>query len=177
MAAELIFITPRDFIKLTAASKLNRRLYDSGTITDYIELGDAKVFSGVTPNCAIWRFVKGDFSRQTNDGQKNLLMDGQIAFVNEDYLVPFSEIFTARVGAVSGMDSVFVDEEHGNRKFVCSQTAATGKTRRMIYNQEHPCLLPHKKKLMARKIRPFNKYNWWQWGRGALSIGTAAHLC
>ena len=62
---ELIFITPRDFLKLTAASRLNRMLHDSGTITDCIETGDARIFADASPNCAIWRFVKGDFSRRT----------------------------------------------------------------------------------------------------------------
>lgn len=162
---EMIFITPRDFLKLTAASKLNQLFYDNGTITDYIELGDTRVFAGVTPNCAIWRFVKGDFSRVTNGEQKTLLMDGQIAFVRDEYSVPFSDIFTVHVGAVSGMDSVFANAQYGNRDFVCSQTAATGGTRRMIYNVAHPVLYPHKKELLARKIRFFDERNWWQWGR------------
>ncbi|NLF54194.1 MAG: class I SAM-dependent methyltransferase, partial [Thauera phenolivorans] len=37
---ELIFITPRDFLKATSAVKLNRLLYEAGSITDAIELGD-----------------------------------------------------------------------------------------------------------------------------------------
>ena len=40
---ELIFITPRDFLKATSAVKLNRLLVESGSITDAIELGDARV--------------------------------------------------------------------------------------------------------------------------------------
>ena len=162
---ELIFITPRDFLKLTAASRLNRMLHDSGTITDCIETGDARIFADASPNCAIWRFVKGDFSRRTADGRKFSLMNGQIAFVQSDYTAPLADIFAVKVGAVSGMDAVFANPRHGNRDFVCSQTAATGNTRRMIYNIRPDCLLPHKQQLMARKIRPFNESNWWQWGR------------
>jgi adenine-specific DNA-methyltransferase len=61
---ELIFITPRDFLKATGAARLNTWLYDQGTITDFEDLGDAKVFAGATPNCAIWRFVRGDMSHR-----------------------------------------------------------------------------------------------------------------
>jgi len=30
----------------------------------------------------------------------------------------------------------------------------------------HPALLPHKARLLARRIRLFDDSNWWQWGRG-----------
>lgn len=56
---ELIFITPRDFLKATSAVKLNRWLFEQGSITDAIELGDARVFDDAVPNCLIWRFEKG----------------------------------------------------------------------------------------------------------------------
>jgi adenine-specific DNA-methyltransferase len=42
---ELIFITPRDFLKATSAVRLNRLLHAAGTITDFIELGDARIFA------------------------------------------------------------------------------------------------------------------------------------
>ncbi|MGI9298539.1 MAG: Eco57I restriction-modification methylase domain-containing protein [Gammaproteobacteria bacterium] len=163
---ELIFITPRDFLRATAARRLNRLLYESGTITDFIELGDARVFSGASPNCAIWRFVKGDFSRRANGGRETFFFnDGQIFFARGEYAVPCRDIFRIKVGAVSGMDSVFADEKYGNRSFVCSRTAATGETRRMIYDSFHPVLRRHKQILMARKIRRFDETNWWRWGR------------
>ena len=163
---ELIFITPRDFIKATAAKRLNALLYASGTITDFIELGDARVFPQVSPNCVIWRFVRDDFSRSTNGGKETFaLIDGQLAFLRGEYRVPFGDVFAVKVGAVSGMDSVFANEKHGNRDFVCSQTAATGQTRKMIYGKQCAHLQKHKHLLMARKIRRFDESNWWQWGR------------
>ena len=61
---ELIFITPRDFLKTTSSTRLNSWLYQQGTITHAMELGDAKVFANATPNCLIWRFQKGLFRRQ-----------------------------------------------------------------------------------------------------------------
>ncbi|MGI9306445.1 MAG: Eco57I restriction-modification methylase domain-containing protein [Gammaproteobacteria bacterium] len=162
---ELILITPRNFLKTTAAAQLNRMLYEGGTITDFIELGDARVFDGASPNCAIWRFEKGDFSRRTNGGALSFAhAAGQIFFRHAAGGVSLGEIFSVRVGAVSGMDSVFANAR-GNRDFVCSRTAKTGETRRMFYNINHPALLPHKQKLLARRIRKFGEGDWWQWGR------------
>ena len=163
---EIIFITPRDFIKATAARRLNRLLFDGGTITDFIDLGDLRVFSDASPNCAIWRFAKGDFSRKTNGGREKFLFDGgQIFFARREYAVSCRDVFQIKVGAVSGMDFIFADEKHGNRDFVCSKTAADGKTRRMIYGVRPPVLRKHKSVLIARKIRKFDETNWWQWGR------------
>ena len=56
---ELVFIVPREFIKLTAARKLNAWLYEQGSITHFYETGDTRVFGEHTPNCAIFRFEKG----------------------------------------------------------------------------------------------------------------------
>ena len=66
---ELIFITPRDFIKLTAAKKLNAWLFAQGSITDFIETGDSSIFGPYVPNCAIWRFEKGRMDRRMTDGR------------------------------------------------------------------------------------------------------------
>lgn len=63
---ELIFITPRDFLKATSSIKLNKYIFDNGTITNLIDLGDQRIFKGFNPNCVIFRFEKGNFSRVTN---------------------------------------------------------------------------------------------------------------
>lgn len=173
---ELIFITPRDFLKATSAVRLNRLLFAAGTITDFVELGDARIFAGATPNCAIWRFEKGDFSRRTRyeagsagnsvvDTRHFLLAGGHLAFIHADCTLPLSSIFSVKVGAVSGADSIFTSEKHGTMDFVCSHTVRDGKTRRMIFNTPHPALKPFKQRLLARRIRPFDERNWWQWGR------------
>lgn len=171
---ELIFIVPREFIKLTAARKLNRWLFDSGTITHWIETGDTRIFAGAVPNCAIFRFEKGNFSRQTRyrrlhdadwEMRQFIEMHGQLAFAPGHMSVPLAELFAVKVGAVSGADDVFAHPD-GNIEFVCSHTIDTGNTRRMLYNQPHPDLQPHKARLLARRVRPFDEANWWHWGRG-----------
>ncbi len=162
---ELIFVTPRDFLKATSSAGLNKLLHEQGTITDLIELGDASVFSGVTPNCMIWRFEKDNFSHLTTDGRRARLAGGQLLFTRNEYTTPLSEVFFVKVGAVSGADDVFANEALGNVDFVCSTTRKTGQTRRMIYNQWLPELDAHKERLINRGIRRFDESNWWQWGR------------
>ncbi len=182
---ELIFITPRDFLKATSSVKLNRWLFEQGTITDAIELGDARVFDDVVPNCLIWRFEKGNLSRRTRYAKVGAGVPleealaqpswrerhfvesvGHLHFTRGDYPLRFSELFFVKVGAVSGDDAVYTSEEHGNLEFVCSETAKTGRLRRMIYNQPLPHLEQFKERLLARRIRKFDESNWWEWGRG-----------
>ncbi len=172
-AGELIFITPRDFLKATSSRKLNTWLFTQGTITDWIELGDKRIFNDYTPNCAIWRFEKGNFSRTTHftneDGTEETrtfsCANGQLLFLKADYTVPFSEVFFVKVGAVSGDDEIFTSHDFGNYEFVCSTTAKDGKTRRMIFNLKHPSLEAFKSRLLSRRIKSFDESNWWTWGR------------
>ncbi len=186
---ELIFITPRDFLKTTSSVRLNRWLFEQGTITDAIELGDARVFSGAVPNCLIWRFEKGRFDRAlryAEIGVRDRLADalaapgwqqrhlveaaGHLIFAREKYTLHLRDIVSVKVGAVSGADDIYASETDGHRDFVCSSTVKTGQTRRMIWvDKDDPpptVLLPHKERLMARGIRPFDEHNWWHWGRG-----------
>ncbi|HZX31570.1 MAG TPA: class I SAM-dependent methyltransferase [Rhodocyclaceae bacterium] len=186
---ELIFITPRDFLKATSAVELNRWLYQQGTITDAIELGDTRIFNGAVPNCLIWRFQRGDFSRRTRYAEIGTASDlaeslaapqwterhfmevgGHLLFTRAAYPLRVHDLFSVKVGAVSGADDLYGSLGVANREFVCSKTAATGRTRPMLWQapgsaEPHPALLPHKDRLIARRIRPFDEGNWWQWGR------------
>lgn len=165
---ELIFITPRDFLKSTASAKLNEFLFRTGSITHFVELGDKKIFANAQPNCIIWRFVKGDFTRKTQCLKEFSCINGQILFTNKAYTIPFNSLFFVKVGAVSGADSIFESEKWGNVEFVGSQTCKSGKTKRMIYGEyarECQYLQGFKEKLLQRKIKNFNDSNWWQWGR------------
>ena len=194
---ELIFVTPRDFLLATSAKRLNQQMLALGTITHFIDLGDLHLFnmgSSATPNCAIWRFERDNFSRQVryvalsrNDGaaalkhpawQERKLIEaaGCLRFTQHDYPLRLTDIAFVKVGAVSGADDLYTSEQHGTRSFVCSTTRGDGQTRSMIWCPPEPSagpkscppaiLLPHKARLLARKIRPFDEHNWWQWGRG-----------
>ncbi|MBN8464461.1 MAG: class I SAM-dependent methyltransferase, partial [Dechloromonas sp.] len=122
---ELVFIVPREFIKLTAARKLNAWLYEQGSITHFYETGDTRIFGEHTPNCAIFRFEKGRMDRHMADGRRFTEVDGQLMFLRDDYGVRFADVFTVKVGAVSGADSIFTHPK-GNMEFVCSKTVDTG---------------------------------------------------
>ncbi|MDD9867919.1 MAG: class I SAM-dependent methyltransferase [Candidatus Campbellbacteria bacterium] len=161
---ELIFITPREFINLTSARHLNNLMFQQGTITHFIDLGDKKVFDSVCPNVAIWRFEKDNFSRQTNKNQFFNCINGKITFTKNKNLRLLSDIFDVKVGAVSGADTIFTNKQ-GNAEFVCSKTSETNQTRKMIYNIRHTELFKHKNILIKRKIKKFNENNWWKWGR------------
>ena len=162
---ELVFITPRDFLKATGAARLNTWLFDQGTITDYEDLGDARIFEGVVPNCAIWRFEKGNLRRRTRDGRRTLCAAGQILFTRGIYSVPLKSVFSVKVGAVSGADAIFTNDRLGNADFVCSKTAQTGELRRMIFDDPLPWLEQFKERLLARKVPRFDEHNRWKWGR------------
>lgn len=162
---ELIFIVPRDFIKSTSAKKLNEWLYGQGSITHFRETGDTRIFSKALPNCAIFRFEKGLKNRKMDDGRNFLLRDGQFIFsknkLSDNKLGDFFEI---KVGAVSGADKIFANEQ-GNQDFVFSKTQETQETKKMIFNIPHKTLKPYKEILISRRIRKFNENNWWMWGR------------
>ncbi len=162
---ELIFITPRDFLKATSSIKLNQFIYKQGTITDIVDLGDSKIFEGFAPNCIIWRFEKNNFTRKTNITKQFTFCNGQLLFTDNYYSVLLRDIFSVKVGAVSGADEIFTNEKKGNEEFVCSGTYKTKKTKRMIFNELDESLLAHKEKLIGRGIRQFDETNWWQWGR------------
>ena len=163
-SGELVFIVPREFIKLTAARKLNAWLYEQGSITHFYETGDTRVFGEHTPNCAIFRFEKGRVDHRMADGRRFVEVDGQLMFLRDDYSVRFADVFMVKVGAVSGADNIFTHPK-GNMEFVCSKTVETGETRRMLYGIKHPHLEKHKAELLARRVKTFDESNWWQWGR------------
>lgn len=165
---ELVFITPRDFLKSTASVRLNEFLFAQGSITDFVELGDKRIFDKAQPNCVIWRFEKGDFSRKVNLARNFSCVNGQLMLTKNRYTIPFNKLFFVKVGAVSGADKIYANDEFGNVEFVCSHSAKSGKTKKMIYGEfgkNSAYLQGFKSQLLKRKIKKFDENNWWEWGR------------
>lgn len=165
---ELILIVPIEFVNQTSSVELNKKIYKQGTITHFYDLGDQKVFDKFSPNCCIFRFEKGNFSRKTiingNEEKNFLCKDGRLFFSSASFDAALGDLFTVYVGAVSGMDQVFAHES-GTTEFVGSFTKKTGKTKRYIYDEITPHLEAHKEALINRRIKNFSEDNWWKWGR------------
>ena len=162
---ELIFITPRDFLKSTNSIKLNKVLYEQGSFTDFYELGDDKIFKAYSPNCAIWRWQKGLKTRKLSCGKTFFYSQGQIWFGKHKLKSNLSDYFEVKVGAVSGADYIFSNKKYGNVQMVCSETRKTKNKRTMIYNKKCKYLKGFKTELLNRRIKKFNENNWWEWGR------------
>ena len=127
-----------------------------------------------SPNCIIFRFEKGNFSRKTiyEDVVNGIVNErefscsnGQMYFLSNDYDVDFSDLFFVKVGGVSGADDIFSNDEYGNMDFVCSETCKTGKTKRMIYNEVNEYIISNEERLRKRHIMKITDDNWWIWGR------------
>lgn len=157
---ELIFIVPRDFIKLTSAITLNKRLYEEGGFTYWEEFGDEKIFTDASPNVAIFRWVKGK-AHTIPVSYKN----GTLSFQDNKILTTIQDFFNIKVGGASGLNKIFI-EESGNIDLVISTTKKTGLTVKAHY-ADHPTeyLQKYKNELLARKIKKFSENNWWEWGR------------
>ena len=163
---ELIFIVPRELQKVTSARKLNEFLYANGSFKYIRETGDDRIFSDASPNCIIFRYVKGDMSHVLDDGRVFNVIGGNIVVSSDvESGITLQDIATVKVGEVSGCDEIFSNEEYGNKEFVCSQTRVTNETRKMIYETNIPYLYQFKDKLLERKAKPFDEKNWWTWVR------------
>ncbi len=162
---ELIFITPRDFLKQTSAIKLNEKLFSLGAFTHFNDFGDQILFKGYAPNCAVWRWQKNLKSRKLDDGRYMDCSNGQITFTQSNGEHILSDFFDVKVGAVSGADHIFTQDHDKSIDFVCSTTFKDGSLRKMLYNTYDSSLLQYKDILINRKIKKFDKNNWWEWGR------------
>lgn len=163
---ELIFIVPRDFIKLTSAKIVNKLLYENGTITDFYDFGDEKLFDGACPNICIFRYEKDNYSRKTKTFDGELIFvenDGLISFIKENQKDRLGDFFDIKVGAVSGADKYF--ENENGTEFVYSKTRTNGSLRRMIYQKYDKSLEKYKDKLIKRGIKSFDESTWFMWGR------------
>lgn len=163
---EIIFIVPRDFIKITSARYTNNLLYKNGSITDFYDYGDKKLFTEASPNVCIFRYEKGNFNRKTitNNGICNFLInDGIISFSKNKNTVTLGSLFDIKVGAVSGADKLF--QHPSGDDFVYSKTRKTKNLKPMVYNEYSQFLDAYKDVLINRKIKHFTEQNWWSWGR------------
>ncbi|MDR2526844.1 MAG: class I SAM-dependent methyltransferase [Rickettsiales bacterium] len=162
---EIIFIVPREFLKLTSSKIINDLLYKNGTITHFYDFGDRKFFNGACPNICVFRYEKDNFTYKTSTfkGEFNcILTNGIIYFTKLQNVTTLKKLFDVKVGAVSGADKYFQSKK--GIDFVYSGTGKTGKLKKMLYNTSEN-LEQYKDILIKRKIKKFNENDWWKWGR------------
>ena len=162
---ELIFIVPKDFLKATSSLKLNQLLYDNGTFTHLIDLSDQNIFGNYTPDCVIFRYVKGCFDRKMVDGRYFTCHNGFLNFTKERYSVALRDLFDVKVGALSGANDIF-EHHNGNVEMVFSKTITTNETKRFFYNVPADELIPFKEELLKRRVKKITEETWYEWGRG-----------
>lgn len=168
---EMVMITPRDFLKTTSSRHLNEKMMRLGTITHFEDLGDERIFKGYGPNCAIWRFQKGDHSHRLDDGRVMQLSRGQLSFALPGPSTSLSDFFDVKVGGATGADHIFSLPLGPTREVVGSKTFDTGRGRDMVYADDLAAppagLLPFEQELRQRRMKRFDDGNWWHWGRQA----------
>ena len=171
---ELIFIVPSDFIKLTSASKLIIDMLQKGTFTDIIHPNQENLFSKASIDIIIFRYCKDPSLPNkivVNNKNKYLIQsNGIVTFsdIDQSNHVRLGDYFDICVGMVTGKEKVYKNSELGNIKVLNGKNKVddyilidTFPTDNIALNTY---MNTHKDTLITRKIRKFNKKNWFEWG-------------
>ena len=172
---ELIFIVPSDFLKLTSAAGLIRKMVSEGSFTDFLFPHNEKLFNDSVVDIVVFRYQKGLKTTTCNyNGVAKAwrFSDGIITFHSltasaSASTVTIGSLFDVFVGFVSGRNEIFCNE-NGKLDLLCDKDSV----KKFIYIDKFPSgvlaidnhLEKHKKELMGRQIRKFNDDNWFTWG-------------
>ena len=172
---ELIFIIPSDFFKLTSASKLLNNMLINGTFTHIYHPHKENLFENASIDVVVFRYFKNDSINKEvlyNDNLHYIINnDGLVTFVkNKDEIssIAFKDYFDIYVGLVSGKESVYKNKDYGNIEVLNGKNLLE----KYIFIDKYPSdnknineyLNLHRDTLISRKIRKFNKNNWFEWG-------------
>jgi len=168
---EIIFIVPSDFIKLTSASSIIKKMTEEGSFTHFYFPHDEKLFDNASIDVVVFRYEKLIFHNKSFVNDKEIftkINNGIITFSETESTGSlFSELFDVYVGMVSGKDDVF-KYPLGNFDVLTDHN----KCEKFILIDKFPSenenintqLLSSKNKLLERRIRKFNETNWYEWG-------------
>jgi len=171
---ELIFIVPSDFIKLTSSGKIINMMMSNGTFTHIIRPDNESLFENASIDVIVFRYCKDSSLPNiiaVNGDEKYLTNTNGILTFSDDaqtQMSPLSEHFDIYVGMVTGKESVFKNDTHGDVDVLNGKD----KVDRYILIEDFPSenpdlngyLLSHKEELITRKIKKFSEKNWFQWG-------------
>jgi len=174
MNGELIFIVPSDFIKLTSSGKIINEMLQNGTFTHIYHPNRENLFLNASIDVIIFRYCKNkSLSNKLlyNDEEKYLInINGILTFSdkNEKIFKTIKEYFKVAVGMVTGKEAVFKNARFGEISILNGEE----KKEKYIWIDKFPTDNPalndymntYKTLLMSRKIKKFNKDNWYKWG-------------
>lgn len=162
---ELIFIVPSDFMKLTSAASIIRRMGEEGSFTDFYFPHDEKLFDSASIDVVVFRYQRGGsnhVARVNGIETAYTIFDGILQFCDASGQCA-AELFDIYVGLVSGKDDVF-KVAFGNINVLTDKD----KVEKFAFGKATPQIIAHlenhKDVLMARKIRKFTESNWFEWG-------------
>jgi adenine-specific DNA-methyltransferase len=175
--SELIFIVPSDFLQLTSAAPIIRRMVTSGAFTTIWYPQKENLFEGASIDVMVFRYEMAGglhypykntrvINGETHSTTSFAIDEGRLVRVQED-MRPIHRDFTIFVGMVSGKDGVF-------KAPIGNMDVLTGHNRieKFIFVDKFPTkneeidshLLRHKDQLMERKITKQTESNWFKWG-------------
>lgn len=168
---ELIFIVPSDFIKLTSASSIIKKMTDTGSFTDFLFPNNERLFQDASVDVIVFRYEKGIQSKMCFVNGNEMFCNvnnGIITFSKNEVIgTSIDTMFNVYVGIVSGRDEIY-RVPFGNIDVLCDETQID----KYIFIDVFPSdneeinnhLLSNKTELLERKIKKFSEKNWFEWG-------------
>lgn len=203
---EMVLIVPKEWLYQSSASPLRDKLHEKGHITHIVDCSGEKIFEDASvPALIIFRFVKNSsqenkhtlFAGCLDDAHKGNYEPRTITVKNGRWLLlrdetaqrvddwgRLSDVFSVKVGLVSGADSVYRVTEGMDIEDECVAPYVTSKGVQSFINVNHvdswedmppktaQYLLQHKETLMSRRVSKFTENNWWKYG----AVRNLAHM-
>ena len=171
---ELIFIIPSDFFKLSSSCNIIKKMMTHGSFTHIFHPESEKLFENASINVICFRYCKNSSLEKIvlyNDEKLYCVENKGMLLFNKNDITnkkTFGDYFDIYVGLVSGKESVFKNEKHGNINILNGENVIN----KYIFIDKYPCneskinnyLESHKNSLLSRKIKKFNDKNWFEWG-------------
>lgn len=198
-AGELVFIVPKEWLYTTSAAPLREKMLREGYLTHIIDCGEEKLFDDASvPALVIFRYQKASVEASSrkvkfagsleealagsyeerellNSGNRFMLVVKASASLVQEWGT-LGEQYEAKVGIVSGADSIFRYSGSPAVEASSVKEYLTTKGIEKFIDVNHVTswadmppktaayLLTHKSELIGRRIARFDESNWWMYG-------------
>ena len=192
---ELVLIVPKEWLYSTSAGTLREKLMHNGSLTHIINVDEEKVFDdAMPPATVIFRYVRGEANNRVfmADGisglsrngwmeKKIVSFGGRWGFLDDNIAdaigcdwIRLGDLYTPRVGIVSGADPIFRCDNSTIEGTGIVPYVTTKGIERFVdptgYDFDELCdyarnrLLANEERLRARKIMKITDENWFRYG-------------